>query len=87
MIGDNDFCSEFCYNDINSILKEHESDIITALRILKKNLPRTFVNIIPPPSKYLFLSDNDSDSAAMQYRDIVQIYVPANFLPIWSLRF
>lgn len=54
MIGDNDFCSEFCYNDFNSILKEHESDLVTALRILKKNLPRTFVNIIPPPSKYLF---------------------------------
>lgn len=54
MIGDNDFCSEMCYSDLESTLKRHKDDLRTVLRLLRDNLPRTIVNVIPPPRKYNF---------------------------------
>lgn len=54
-IGHNDFCSVNCYkNGFNpkKILKEHKEDMLEILRILRDNLPRTLVNIIPPFRKF-----------------------------------
>ncbi|XP_076764145.1 phospholipase B1, membrane-associated [Xylocopa sonorina] len=43
-IGSNDFCSEMCSIPSPwSILKDHKTDLVAALRILRDNLPRTFV--------------------------------------------
>ncbi|XP_968734.1 phospholipase B1, membrane-associated isoform X1 [Tribolium castaneum] len=51
MIGPNDFCSQICYkNNLTAILEEHRNDLLQVLRILKYNLPRTIVNVIPPPN-------------------------------------
>ncbi|XP_044259082.1 phospholipase B1, membrane-associated-like [Tribolium madens] len=51
MIGPNDFCSQICFkNNLTAILEEHKSDLLQVLRILKYNLPRTIVNVIPPPN-------------------------------------
>ncbi|XP_033213047.1 phospholipase B1, membrane-associated-like [Belonocnema kinseyi] len=50
MIGANDFCSDICYlPDAWLTLSNHKSYLTTALRILRDNLPRTFVSISPPP--------------------------------------
>ncbi|XP_046590027.1 phospholipase B1, membrane-associated isoform X9 [Neodiprion lecontei] len=51
LIGPNDFCSEMCYQSSpSSILAKHRSDLITVFRILRDNLPRTIVALIPPPN-------------------------------------
>ncbi|KAJ8962095.1 hypothetical protein NQ318_018049 [Aromia moschata] len=50
MIGDNDFCTEICfYNSSRIALIKHKDDLVKVLRILKANLPRTIVNVVPPP--------------------------------------
>ncbi|XP_018318543.1 phospholipase B1, membrane-associated-like [Agrilus planipennis] len=50
-IGANDFCTEMCYREKpESILEDHKEDVIDVLRILRDNLPRTFVNLVPPPN-------------------------------------
>lgn len=50
MIGPNDFCSDICWMKSPWIaLKNHKRDLIETLRILRDNLPRTFVGLIPPP--------------------------------------
>ncbi|CAH1374336.1 unnamed protein product [Tenebrio molitor] len=51
MIGPNDFCSEICFEkNLTATLERHRKDLIQVLTILKINLPRTIVNLIPPPS-------------------------------------
>lgn len=53
MIGDNDFCFRICYTENPyDILEKHRRDLLTVLRIFKKYLPRTLVNIVPPPSEF-----------------------------------
>ncbi|CAD1478105.1 unnamed protein product [Heterotrigona itama] len=50
MIGSNDFCQNMCEGPSPwSMLKKHKIELINTLRILKDNLPRTFVALIPPP--------------------------------------
>ena len=50
MIGANDFCSDMCYLSKPSLtISNHERDLTIALRILRDNLPRSFVSISPPP--------------------------------------
>ncbi|XP_076250727.1 phospholipase B1, membrane-associated-like [Rhynchophorus ferrugineus] len=47
-IGHNDFCTNICYTtDYEKFLREHEADMLEVLRILKKNLPRSIINILP----------------------------------------
>ncbi|XP_052860974.1 phospholipase B1, membrane-associated-like [Anopheles cruzii] len=47
LIGHNDFCSRVCYLPRpEKALYYHEQNLITALRLLKKYLPRTMVNIV-----------------------------------------
>ena len=56
MIGANDFCSDMCYRSSPwTTAENHRADLIETLRIIRDNLPRTLVNIIPPPNlKLLF---------------------------------
>lgn len=50
MMGANDFCSDMCYLERPSLtIDYHESNLTKALRIIRDNLPRTFVALIPPP--------------------------------------
>ncbi|XP_072390200.1 phospholipase B1, membrane-associated-like [Diabrotica undecimpunctata] len=50
MIGDNDFCSEVCVsNSYYKAIQKHKEDLYKVLRYLKDNLPRTIVNVVPPP--------------------------------------
>ncbi|XP_076482060.1 phospholipase B1, membrane-associated-like [Bombus vancouverensis nearcticus] len=49
MIGSNDFCINTCATSPWSMLNDHKIDLIHTLRILRDNLPRTFVALIPPP--------------------------------------
>ncbi|KAG5875475.1 hypothetical protein JTB14_002985 [Gonioctena quinquepunctata] len=60
MIGDNDFCSEICYyNNPYDALEKHRKDLIRVLRILRNNLPKTIVNIVPPPNLRVFTAMTD----------------------------
>ncbi|KAK9721446.1 GDSL-like Lipase/Acylhydrolase [Popillia japonica] len=55
-IGANDFCQS-CYNeDAETILEKHKRDLLAVLRILRDNLPRTFVGIVNPPYVTLLAS-------------------------------
>lgn len=53
LIGPNDFCSDICFTtNPEKSIENHENDLITALRTLRENLPRTMVNLLTPPSEY-----------------------------------
>ncbi|XP_043603666.1 phospholipase B1, membrane-associated-like [Bombus pyrosoma] len=49
MVGSNDFCTNMCVTSLRIMLNDHKTDLINTLRILRDNLPRTFVALIPPP--------------------------------------
>ncbi|XP_043603668.1 phospholipase B1, membrane-associated-like isoform X1 [Bombus pyrosoma] len=49
MVGSNDFCTNMCVTSLRTMLNDHKIDLINTLRILRDNLPRTFVALIPPP--------------------------------------
>lgn len=50
-VGNNDFCEDMCYrNHPFDVLEEHKNDLMKVLRFFKQNLPRTLINLIPPPS-------------------------------------
>lgn len=52
-VGSNDLCSDMCWRrDPESLPEQHRQDLREALRILKKNLPRTFVNIATQPGRH-----------------------------------
>ncbi|KAG5680842.1 hypothetical protein PVAND_010323 [Polypedilum vanderplanki] len=56
MIGGNDFCLDICYhNDQNQIIENAANNLILAMRILKKHLPRTLVNVVLPPDVQILL--------------------------------
>uniref|UniRef100_A0A0C9RCF2 PLB1_2 protein n=1 Tax=Fopius arisanus TaxID=64838 RepID=A0A0C9RCF2_9HYME len=49
-IGANDFCSNMCWiPSAWASLDNHKADMMTTLRLLRDNLPRTLVSIVPPP--------------------------------------
>lgn len=54
MTGSNDFCMDICMkannsgSSIASIVAKAQQHLITSLRILKKNLPRTLINLVIP---------------------------------------
>ncbi|XP_055607010.1 phospholipase B1, membrane-associated-like isoform X2 [Uranotaenia lowii] len=51
LIGGNDFCSNICYtNPPEKALEYHEKNILTALRIFRDYLPRTYVNLVASPN-------------------------------------
>ncbi|KAI5722685.1 hypothetical protein M8J76_012064 [Diaphorina citri] len=45
MMGSNDFCSDLCYSEVDKALERHREDLVTALSILQRELPRTLVNL------------------------------------------
>ncbi|GJQ87242.1 hypothetical protein Trydic_g8471 [Trypoxylus dichotomus] len=48
-MGSNNFC-QFCFDgSIEDILQRHKEDLVEVLRMLRDNLPRTFVTLINPP--------------------------------------
>ncbi|KAE8750863.1 hypothetical protein FOCC_FOCC002291 [Frankliniella occidentalis] len=50
LVGSNDFCSDMCFRkDPESLPEQHRQDLRESLRILKKHLPRTFVNLVTQP--------------------------------------
>ncbi|XP_003693107.1 phospholipase B1, membrane-associated-like [Apis florea] len=49
LIGPNDFCAMCSNPSPSTILKNHKEDLINTLRILRDNLPRSFVAVIIPP--------------------------------------
>lgn len=52
LIGPNDFCLDLCYQTKpEKSVKNHKRDLLTTLRILRDNLPRTIINLVTPPSK------------------------------------
>ncbi|XP_055382450.1 phospholipase B1, membrane-associated-like [Condylostylus longicornis] len=60
-MGGNDFCTFICTMKNPEILpKLHRRNMIKALRYLRDNLPRTFVNVVtePPPHKVVLLKTN-----------------------------
>lgn len=51
----------------------HENDLVTALRTLRDNLPRTMVNLLTPPSKKmseLFRINNFTISSSNSYESV-----------------
>ncbi|KAL7301492.1 hypothetical protein TKK_0005929 [Trichogramma kaykai] len=57
MIGANDFCTDMCYlPKASDTLYNHKKDLLQALRLLKSELPRTFVSVIPPPHLQLLVN-------------------------------
>lgn len=66
LIGPNDFCLDFCYqNEPKRSPDNHRRDLIETLRILRDNLPRTIVNVVTPPSEYI-LFHNKSKSTTKE---------------------
>ncbi|XP_026673230.1 phospholipase B1, membrane-associated-like isoform X2 [Ceratina calcarata] len=63
-IGSNDFCSELCSVPSPwSVLEDHKTDLLATLRILRDNLPKTFVTIhLPPHLKALVDTREGRDS-------------------------
>ncbi|XP_022919288.1 phospholipase B1, membrane-associated-like [Onthophagus taurus] len=50
MIGANDFCSSICfYKNPENAVQKHQEDLLISLRLLRDNLPKTFVSVITPP--------------------------------------
>lgn len=49
MTGSNDYCLDACKNtSVSSFIGEAQKNLISALRILQKNLPRTLINLVIP---------------------------------------
>lgn len=50
-IGNNDFCSDMCfYENPENVIDMHEKDLIATLRIIRDNIPRAMVNLLPTPN-------------------------------------
>lgn len=55
MFGANDFCLEICKKpNQDKVIEDMTKDLLTSLRILKKNLPRALINVIYPPNVAIF---------------------------------
>jgi hypothetical protein len=54
MVGANDICSHTCYLKNLSLGSQiHKNSLIKALDYLRDNMPRTIVNLVPPPREYV----------------------------------
>ncbi|XP_033334973.2 phospholipase B1, membrane-associated [Megalopta genalis] len=61
MVGSNDFCINMCGSSSPwSILEEHKEDLVKTLRILKANLPRTYVALILSPHLRVLVEAQDN---------------------------
>ncbi|KAG7211821.1 hypothetical protein KM043_011051 [Ampulex compressa] len=83
MIGANDFCSEICFAPTpESILEDHKSDLIKTFRILRDNLPRTFVSLVPPPNLEKLVSVRES-----RPRLVCDLIIPIACTCMFSLKY
>jgi hypothetical protein len=60
-IGINDFCANICYESPEKVIEDHKQNVIDTLRLLKKNLPRTFVAIIAPISSRVLVEAQEGN--------------------------
>ncbi|KOX78399.1 Phospholipase B1, membrane-associated [Melipona quadrifasciata] len=68
LIGANDFCGNLCTVSCPwSILEDHRKNLVSSLRILRDNLPRTIVFVITPPHKELVASRRGRDNTWISY--------------------
>ncbi|XP_061395910.1 phospholipase B1, membrane-associated-like [Musca vetustissima] len=50
-VGNNDICSDMCHHDnLWNFLRQHEEDLRQAFTLLRENIPRLVVNLIPAPN-------------------------------------
>lgn len=55
MIGANDFCLDMCYYKVpERVIDLHEKHLLSVLRTIRDNLPRTIVNVVNAPGEYAF---------------------------------
>lgn len=58
-IGNNDFCDTMCLRrNPFDVLEDHKKDLYRVLRFFKEKLPRTIINLVPPPSTYIHVCIN-----------------------------
>ena len=70
MIGANDFCSHLCYLKNFSFAPQlHKDSLTKALDYLRDNMPRTIVNLVPPPREYV-----RNNTRSLQRNDISQFW-------------
>ncbi|TMW48783.1 hypothetical protein DOY81_006134 [Sarcophaga bullata] len=50
-LGNNDICSDMCHHDnLVDFLRRHERDLRSAFTLLRDNVPRLMINLIPVPN-------------------------------------
>lgn len=70
MIGGNDFCLDICYHpNQEKVIEKAAKNMLLAIRILRKNLPRTMVNVVLPPDVTILtqMTNKPADCQALQY--------------------
>jgi hypothetical protein len=70
MIGGNDFCLDVCYtNDQRKVVEKSGSDLLSVLRILKANLPRSLINVVLPPDVSILtrIKNRNHECKALHY--------------------
>lgn len=69
--GGNDLCSFVCLMENPEMLPEiHRNALIKTLRFLKKNLPRTFVNIVSIPNIDIIVLQKKPELCKLIHRGI-----------------
>ncbi|XP_017881302.1 phospholipase B1, membrane-associated-like [Ceratina calcarata] len=58
LFGSNDFCTNICTDPPLSSVERHRTDLVEALRILRDNLPRTFVTVNVSPHLKILVDAN-----------------------------
>nr|XP_031846649.1 phospholipase B1, membrane-associated-like [Nomia melanderi] len=68
LVGSNDFCTNLCSAPSPwSIVDDHERDLVKTLRILRDNLPRTYVSLIVTPHLKAFVDTRKGRSETKCY--------------------
>lgn len=79
MVGSNDFCLFICTTNETEFLKNHERDIVETLRILRDNIPRVFVSLIPPPNLKVLVKINNIENLSIWCDMMTDIECPCLF--------
>lgn len=56
LMGSNDFCLDLCYVDAQAAPERHRRNLIAALDLIRRNLPRTIVQIVVSPNLGLIIT-------------------------------
>uniref|UniRef100_A0A8D9EWJ6 Phospholipase B1, membrane-associated n=1 Tax=Cacopsylla melanoneura TaxID=428564 RepID=A0A8D9EWJ6_9HEMI len=68
MIGSNDFCSDFCFSELDKVLDRHRKDLDQVLSYLQQELPRTLVNLVITPNLNILASGDYPVQCNMYHR-------------------